>query len=184
MPAEKIWVYKNLHCMVSLVPLSHRCGYVGIPPSHPWFRISYEELPINIHGGLTYSSMNEYRDEQCGVVGLYWVGFDCNHAGDSNVNEVNPHGHIWTLDEVGIETNSMADQVDNAKDIIEFWLSKRMEKVSDLIWQMALKKYKKISTDDIAEPMNQLIEEIRSAVNPEPKSVVVKPAIRQLDLED
>lgn len=49
------------------------CGYVGVPPSHTCYEMSYDEVNVEAHGGLTY-------DEK--VDGLKWFGFDTNHAGD------------------------------------------------------------------------------------------------------
>lgn len=32
------------------------CGYVGVPPSHPWYRKHFNDIPdIRVHGGLSYS---------------------------------------------------------------------------------------------------------------------------------
>ena len=42
--------------------------------------ISYEDLDVNVHGGLTFSSMGDnYRGRQ---EGFKWYGFDCAHSGD------------------------------------------------------------------------------------------------------
>lgn len=54
--------------------LKHLCGYVGLPEGHRYFGCSHKQIPIDVHGGLTYS---EHDDD-----GLWWVGFDCAHAGD------------------------------------------------------------------------------------------------------
>jgi len=54
-------------------------GYVGLPKWHPYFELNYEEIPIRIHGGLTYSDYNENKK-------LWVIGFDTNHFGDSIEN--------------------------------------------------------------------------------------------------
>lgn len=181
MPAEKIWVYKDLHCMAYLHPMRHRCGYAGIPPSHLWFRINYDLWPISVHGGLTYGAMSESKDDECHAVGLYWVGFDCGHSGDSGVNEDRPAGHVWTLEEVIAETNDMADQIDRAKDIKEFWLSKRMEEASAIIWKIALHKYECKPTQDAENLIRELINEIQKEF--EPKSIPISDGIRHLEID-
>lgn len=58
---------------------SHLCGYVGLPKGHRAFGQDYDEIEVDVHGGLTYAShdMVEY-DGPC----LWWIGFDCNHSGD------------------------------------------------------------------------------------------------------
>jgi hypothetical protein len=63
-------------------------GYVAVPPSHPLWGVDYNNVEqIDVHGGLTYSEMND-------VPGLfvafpeiptnYWVfGFDTKHWDDT-----------------------------------------------------------------------------------------------------
>ena len=53
----------------------YRCGYVALPRSHPLHGKSYEDLAgISVHGGLTFSGSME---------GVWLLGFDCAHYGDS-----------------------------------------------------------------------------------------------------
>lgn len=56
------------------------CGYVVIPKDSPFYGMDYEDLKddIRVHGGLTFSG------ELDGIDG-YLLGFDCNHANDSNL---------------------------------------------------------------------------------------------------
>jgi hypothetical protein len=65
------------------------CGYVGVPPGHPWHGKSYEDLEsstIQVHGGVTYAS--PCQGEVCHVAApgepddVWWLGFDCAHAFD------------------------------------------------------------------------------------------------------
>lgn len=58
---------------------SHFTAYIGIHLSHPLAGKSYDDLPINAHGGLTYS--NEGDDEPL-EKGYWWYGWDYAHAGD------------------------------------------------------------------------------------------------------
>ena len=62
-------------------PLLHWCGYVGLPPEHPWFGKDYDQIEPypEVHGGLTYSDDHKPKHESDG---LWWIGFDCAHAGD------------------------------------------------------------------------------------------------------
>ncbi len=64
----------------------HLCGYVGVPPGHPWHGRSHHEIVAAVHGGVDYA-------EACqGVIchvpqagepeELWWVGFDCAHFAD------------------------------------------------------------------------------------------------------
>lgn len=49
-------------------------GYVNLPKGHRWYGLDYEKIPVDIHGGLTYSAQ----------MGEYWtIGFDTAHYGDT-----------------------------------------------------------------------------------------------------
>lgn len=61
----------------------HLCGYVGVPKGHPAYAQDYDDLELEtgVHGGLTFAA--DYAgglDNQ--LDGLWWLGFDCAHAGD------------------------------------------------------------------------------------------------------
>jgi hypothetical protein len=73
------------------------CGYVGVPPGHPWHGLDYwsgvdEDRPtlpdIDVHGGITYAKECD-DDPVNGICHLspdgdhvWWIGFDCGHAWD------------------------------------------------------------------------------------------------------
>jgi hypothetical protein len=53
--------------------LGHLCGYVFLDRNHKYYGINYNDLDIDVHGGLTFSEQE----------GKYWkIGFDCAHGGD------------------------------------------------------------------------------------------------------
>lgn len=60
------------------------CGYVGVKKNHPLYGQVYDDLDVDVHGGLTYSEYcrssicHETEDED----NLYWFGFDCLHFQD------------------------------------------------------------------------------------------------------
>jgi hypothetical protein len=68
------FIYSGLICKIQRAgELLHLCGYVYIPEGHPLFGKGYDEIDIDVHGGLTFSER----------VGKYWlIGFDCAHMGD------------------------------------------------------------------------------------------------------
>lgn len=103
------------------------CGYVGVPPGHPWHGRDPFDLGVDVHGGLNYAST-------CiGVIchqplpgepdNVWWLGFDCSHTFDlapeteALVRKVTDWfrgtrgGHYWTLDEVREEVSRLAEQV-------------------------------------------------------------------------
>ena len=66
---------------------SHRCGYVGIPASHPLHGVGYNAAPdLNVHGGVTYADKDAAYPAPND--GLWWYGFDCAHAGDAYIDPV------------------------------------------------------------------------------------------------
>jgi hypothetical protein len=66
--------------------LGHWCGYVGVPREHPAYGKSYNDVDVEVHGGLNYA--HECAGEICHVPApgmpddVWWLGFDCAHAGD------------------------------------------------------------------------------------------------------
>jgi hypothetical protein len=62
------------------MPHGYGCGYIGVPPEHPWYGKSYNELEVSIHGGLTYSENSVGKEAPDGY---WWLGFDTAHLGDN-----------------------------------------------------------------------------------------------------
>ena len=54
------------------------CGYVGVPESHPLAGHSYDDLPVEAHGGLTFGQKGDGRWPE----GYFWYGWDYAHSGD------------------------------------------------------------------------------------------------------
>lgn len=130
---EKVWIHKGFKCAVIFVR-SHRCGYVRIPKENPAFDLPYDDVPIDIHGGLTFGSseLNGFKATD----NKYWFGFDCAHLGDKTKGSIfKEDGHFWTLDEVIKEANKLAERLSKItwRDIIEYrmdsmpdWFKKRV----------------------------------------------------------
>lgn len=106
--------------------MRHLCGYLGLPPSHCWYGLHYDDIDANVHGGLTYAKdyqnkfpNKEYLDHQ-----IWWVGFDCSHVGDwtkfddKYPNVLIPKVHKWTRDEVFNELVQLADQAYAAQEVV------------------------------------------------------------------
>lgn len=93
-PDKAQWIDEetNLDCLVVRNRLGALCGYVGVPPEHPYHGRSYDDLPVEVHGGLTYADRCvEGGEEQARVChvpepgrpeDVWWFGFDCAHAWD------------------------------------------------------------------------------------------------------
>jgi hypothetical protein len=77
-PDNEEWVHElsGYRCCVwRHGTLGHLNGYVAIPKGHKMWGKNYDFVPVEVHGGLTYSD----EDKETGE---WVVGFDCSHAGD------------------------------------------------------------------------------------------------------
>lgn len=101
----------DLPCFVlrnSPVNGGHFCGYVVLPPGHPWRNMSYDDIDVDVHGGLTFSGT---LTDDSGVKHRV-VGFDCAHWGDGPVTW-RPRAplRMWDAESVALECAKLADQV-------------------------------------------------------------------------
>ena len=85
----------GLPCLAVRHPrLGNWCGYVGVPPEHPWHGHVYEDHDghVEVHGGLTFSNgCQPHQTEADGIChmpspgepdNVWWFGWDGAHAGD------------------------------------------------------------------------------------------------------
>jgi len=83
-----VWIDEitGLDCMINRGPSGALCGYVGVGPDHPAYGKHYDDVPVEVHGGLTYGAA--CRGEICHVPAegrehdIWWLGFDCAHYND------------------------------------------------------------------------------------------------------
>ena len=74
---ERLWSAHGLECAMVRNPLGGCNGYVRLPKTRPGSWYTYDDIPVEAHGGLTYGP-----DEDG------WVGFDTLHLGDVWVGEI------------------------------------------------------------------------------------------------
>lgn len=86
-PEDKVeFEHNGMACMLVRNRSGNWCGYVGLEPSHKYFEKSYDEIDVEVHGGLTYS--NKCGGAICHVAkpgkeeNIWWVGFDTAHCDD------------------------------------------------------------------------------------------------------
>lgn len=102
-------VHRGLRWAVVAAPVAGVNGYVQLPTGHPWAHLGYDDMPVEVHGGLTYA---EGR----------WIGFDTAHSGDVWGTEYDKHGlsdrlgdvewaRRWTVPDVVAETHRLIDAV-------------------------------------------------------------------------
>lgn len=84
------------------------CAYVGVPVDHPLAFVDYSSLPLQCHGGLTFSGEGSTSLPS----GWYWFGWDYGHPGDKPFYDLYFIGsmdlHEWRVDEVNAEAGTVA----------------------------------------------------------------------------
>ena len=127
--AEKQWTTNaGYEAIVVVQPQGHRCGYVQLPKGHRVGGIGYEELCINVHGGLTYG--------QCTKEGTIF-GFDCGHFGDA------PDVSLMSL-----KYRLVHDQLSSFEDIYADGVIRTLEYCIDECENMA-KQFKELENETI-----------------------------------
>lgn len=78
----------GLPCLIVRGPSGALCGYVGVGEKHPYFKKDYNDVPVEVHGGLTFADHCCLEREE-GICHIWhgdgerwWLGFDCAHAWD------------------------------------------------------------------------------------------------------
>jgi hypothetical protein len=56
-------VHRGYEWEVTSNRMGYRCGYVRVPPGHPWHGKGYDDIGAEVHGGLTFAE----PDADCGV---------------------------------------------------------------------------------------------------------------------
>lgn len=94
----------------------HPCGYVGVPLNHLLAGIDYDNLDIEVHGGLTFSAKG---DGNIWPENYWWFGWDYAHAGDyagyEPLLQNQLGGKKWTTEEIYQEALSVIEQLENIK---------------------------------------------------------------------
>ena len=75
-------------------------GYVRIVEGHPFYGMNYMDIPVSVHGGLTFSEHITNSDNWSDG---FWVGFDTAHYGDDS--------EIWTIEAVSDETIDLFNEI-------------------------------------------------------------------------
>lgn len=95
--------------------MGFRCGYVAVPPGHPWHGKGYDEVRAEAHGGLTYANANAED-------GSHWLGFYCAHYGDAQDPDLPNYdtmrsfsGCVRSQEYVEQECRSLCEQAAQAK---------------------------------------------------------------------
>lgn len=143
-PDKAQWVDEatGLDCLIVRGPITGAlCGYVGVPPGHPFHGQSRSgDSPASaairdlaVHGGVNFTSLCQEGGEDGWAVchvpepgrpeQVWWLGFDCSHAWDlaptmrARMLELigwypgEVHGHYRDFDYVRGQVTLLAHQV-------------------------------------------------------------------------
>jgi hypothetical protein len=82
----------DLPCIMVRNDMGSWCGYVAVEPGHPAHGKYYDDVEVDVHGGLTFcASCNETGPIERSVChvpepgkpgNVWWLGFDTAHAWD------------------------------------------------------------------------------------------------------
>lgn len=74
----------GLPCLMHRNPLGAWCGYVAVPPGHPYYGRKGNDLEV--HGGITYADFCSghvcHTPKPGQPDNVWWFGFDCAHCWD------------------------------------------------------------------------------------------------------
>ena len=126
-PDHAEFVHVGFPCLIHRNNMGAWCGYVGVPPGHPWHGKPYEDVDASAVGGLSYSEACQGSICHVPAPGepddVWWLGFDCAHS----MQLVPGYGELlgrlagfenaryWTMDDVLAETRSLAEQAQHAQ---------------------------------------------------------------------
>ncbi len=123
-PDKAQWIDEatDLDCLIVRNHAGALCGYVGVPPGHPWHGKDYGECVeepacgdcwcdhspgarTEVHGGLTFAGpCQEGAEDGPGIchvpepdrpANVWWLGFDCNHYMDIAPLINGPEASAW-----------------------------------------------------------------------------------------
>ena len=89
-------------------------AYIEIPKGHPYYKKNYDEIDIEVHGGLTFNDSALYISNDGKIEG-WFIGWDYSHFGDyTGDNELIPiyyraDGKKWTTEKI----------IDEVKDVVK-----------------------------------------------------------------
>jgi len=100
----------GLPCLAKRHPsLGHWCGYVGVPAGHWAHGKGYDDVSVDVHGGLTYADTCQAGADEATAIchvpapgepdHVWWLGFDCAHAWDASPYDYlrAQKGGIWAM---------------------------------------------------------------------------------------
>lgn len=98
---------EGIRVIVMRGPASVNC-YLGVPKGHPMAGHSYDNVPIECHGGLTFAGDGTGRGKSDWPEGYWYYGYDYAHSGDMSFYDLDRRSDLeskpWTPEEVKGDT--------------------------------------------------------------------------------
>ena len=99
---------------------THPCAYVRIPKTHKFYKKYYDDIDIDVHGGLTYSRDYLWISENEKIKG-WFIGWDYAHYGDylgydmlsilQQFKENHNNDKRWTTEEIFKDVKEVCYQI-------------------------------------------------------------------------
>lgn len=95
---------------------THPTAYVEVPKDHKYYLKHYDEIDINVHGGLTYSEEKLFLENEV-LFESWFIGWDYAHFDDYlgheelYPEEYRTNGKKWTTEEIKEEVYNVCKQL-------------------------------------------------------------------------
>jgi hypothetical protein len=118
-PDRVDFLHAGFSCFILRNRSGNWCGYVGVPSTHPSYGKDYNDVDVDVHGGLTYA--DSCNGHICHIPepgmpdNVWWLGFDTGHYMDASPCQLfafrNDDGVYRNVEYVTNEVKHLADQL-------------------------------------------------------------------------
>lgn len=81
-------LYRNAYKGYEYIIVSygtHPCCYIGLDEHHKYYAVDYDDIDLDVHGGLTYSGTLRHVIDN--IADKWYIGWDYAHYGDRTGND-------------------------------------------------------------------------------------------------
>lgn len=105
---------------------THPTAYIGVPENSILANFDYEKMPLEVHGGLTYSKKG---NDEFLKSGFYWYGWDYAHSGDYAGYYEESDDKRWTTKEIKDEVSDVSYQLSQIEGFADRLISKHNDAI-------------------------------------------------------
>ena len=105
-------IYKGYHFYILNLG-SYPTAYVEIPKGNKYYQTHYDDINVNVHGGLTYSNSYLITSYNTIMENSWFIGWDYAHCNDyiDIPIKLNADGKKWTTEEIIDDCVYVIDQL-------------------------------------------------------------------------